>query len=43
MNLVFEDDFNGELNKDIWQTDFETPVRRGGFGLMNSALRKTEI
>lgn len=31
MNLVFEDDFNGELNKDIWQTDFETPVRRGGY------------
>lgn len=31
MKLVFEDDFNGELDRTIWKTSFETPERRGGY------------
>ena len=31
MKLVFEDDFNGELDHTVWKTNFETPERRGGY------------
>lgn len=31
MKLVFEDNFDGELDRSLWQTSFETPERRGGF------------
>lgn len=31
MQLVFEDNFDGELNRDIWMTSFEDKIRRGGY------------
>lgn len=31
MKLVFEDDFSGGLNRTIWQTSFDNPIRRGGY------------
>ena len=31
MQLVFEDNFDGELDKNVWQTSFEQPIRRGGY------------
>lgn len=31
MSLVFEDDFNGDLDKSVWKTTFENPIRRGGY------------
>ena len=29
--LVFEDNFDGELDRDVWVTHVETPIRRGGY------------
>ena len=31
MELVFEDNFDGELDKNTWDTSCETPKRRGGY------------
>ena len=31
MQLVFEDNFDGELDKSVWKTSFEQPIRRGGY------------
>lgn len=31
MDLVFEDNFDDELNRDVWVTSFENPIRRGGY------------
>ncbi len=42
MQLVFEDNFDGELDKSIWKTSFEQPIRRGGgIGRMNKLLPRT--
>lgn len=31
MELVFEDNFDGDLNSDVWTTTFDNPIRRGGY------------
>lgn len=31
MELVFEDNFDGDLNSDVWATTFDNPIRRGGY------------
>lgn len=31
MDLVFEEQFDGELDKNVWDTTVDTPVRRGGY------------
>lgn len=31
MKLVFEDEFDGELDGSVWDTTSDTPVRRGGY------------
>lgn len=31
MKLVFEDNFDGELDKNTWDTSWDTPERRGGY------------
>ncbi len=42
MELVFEDNFDGELDKNTWDTSCETPKRRAVIGHPNNVSQKTE-